>query len=292
MAARPIASGTVSFGLVAIPIKLYSTVDTSKEVHFNYLSKDGSRLKQQYIRTSDGKVVEGEDRVQGYEFQKGQYVVFSKDELKALNVEATNAIDIAEFIPLADVERIYIDKVYYLGPDKGAARSYHLLRAALAETGRAALAKYAARGKLYLVLIRAMGDGLVMEQLKHQEELRSFTEVPLDEVPVDKAELELAKQIIGQRTNEHFEPQRYTDETRAKMLELIEQKVQGREISVPPEEKPEAKIIDLMEALKASVRGSGAAAGARDEKGRKPARNAGPKVVTPTTGGNPKRKRG
>jgi len=116
MAARPIGSGTVSFGLVAIPIKLFSTVDTSKEVHFNYLSKDGSRLKQQYIRTSDGKVVEGEDRVQGYEFQKGQYVIFSKEELKAFNVEATNAIDIAEFIPLADVERIYIEKVYYLGP--------------------------------------------------------------------------------------------------------------------------------------------------------------------------------
>jgi len=127
-----------------------------------------------------------------------------------------------------------------------------------------------------------------MEQLKHQEELRSFAEVPLDVVPVDKAELELAKQIIGQRTNEHFEPERYTDETRAKMLELIEQKVQGREISVPPEEKPEAKIIDLMEALKASVRGGAAA----DAKGRKPARNAGPKVAEPTTGGNPKRKRG
>ncbi len=275
MAARAIGSGTISFGLVAIPVKLFSTVDTTKDVHFNYLSKDGSRLKQQYIRTSDGTVVEPDDKVQGYEFVKGQYVIFTKDEIKAMNVEATNAIDITEFVPLADVERIYIDKVYYMGPDKGAARSYHLLRAALADSGQAALAKYAARGKCYLVLIRPMGEGLVMEQLKHAEELRPFAEVPLDVCPVDKNELELAKKIIEQRTNEAFEPEKYRDEIRARVLDLIEQKVQGKEISVPPEERPEAKIIDLMEALKASVAGKGSA----DAKARKPARRAPAKGV-------------
>jgi DNA end-binding protein Ku len=270
MAARAIGSGTISFGLVAIPVKLFSTVDTTKAIHFNYLSSDGSRLKQQYIRTSDGTVVEPDDKVQGYEFVKGQYVLFTKDEIKAMNVDATNAIDIAEFIPLADVERIYIDKVYYLGPDKGAARSYHLLRAALSDTGQAALAKYAARGKCYLVLIRPMGEGLVMEQLKHQEELRPFDEVPLDVCPVDSTELDLAKKIIEQRANAKFEPERYKDEIRARILDLIEQKVQGKEISVPPEERPEAKIIDLMEALKASVAGKTGA----DSKARKPARRA------------------
>ena len=145
MPARAIGTGTISFGLVAIPIKLYSTVDTTATIRFNYLSKDGSRLKQQYIRAADGQVVDREDRIQGYEFTKGQYVTFTADELKALYVESTNAIDIAEFIPLAEVERLYIERVYYLGPDKGAARSYHLLKAALAETGRAALASYAAR---------------------------------------------------------------------------------------------------------------------------------------------------
>ncbi|MEJ2090474.1 MAG: hypothetical protein P8Y69_18880 [Gammaproteobacteria bacterium] len=154
MAARAIGSGTISFGLVAIPVKLYSTVDTTKAVHFNYLSKDGSRLKQQYISASTGEVVDREDRVQGYEFAKGQYVTFSEEEIKAMHVESTNAIDIAEFVPLEDVERLYIERVYYLGPDKGAARSYHLLRAALQETGRAALANYAVRGRSYLVLVR------------------------------------------------------------------------------------------------------------------------------------------
>jgi DNA end-binding protein Ku len=253
MAARPIGSGTISFGLVSIPVKLFSTVDTTSSIHFNYLSKDGSRLKQQYIRASDGQVVERSEQVQGYEFSKGQYVIFTPEEIKAFNVVATNAIDITEFVPLESIERIYIEKVYYLGPDKGAARSYHLLKQALGTTGRAALANYAARGKSYLVLIRPMGDGLVMEQLKHEEELRPFNEVPLDHVDVKDAELDLAIKIIAQRTNDKFEPDKYTDEIRAKILAMIEEKVEGRAIAVPPEEKPEAKIIDLMEALRASV---------------------------------------
>ena len=253
MAARSMASATIAFGLVSIPCKLFATADSTRAVRFNYLAKDGSRLRQQYIRASDGEVVERQDRIQGYEFTKGQYVTFTDEELKALNAEATNAIDINEFIPLADVERIYIERVYYLGPDKGAGRSYHLLRAALDQTGRAALARYAARGKNYLVLIRPFGEGLVMEQLKHEDELRKFDEVPLDVCDVNSAELELAVQIIDQRTNEKFEPEGYHDDVRERQLELIQQKIDGQDISVAPEEQPEAKIIDLMEALKASV---------------------------------------
>ncbi|MCY3812086.1 MAG: Ku protein [Gammaproteobacteria bacterium] len=253
MAARSMASATIAFGLVSIPCKLFATADSTRAVRFNYLAKDGSRLRQQYIRASDGEVVERQDRIQGYEFTKGQYVTFTDEELKALNAEATNAIDINEFIPLADVERIYIERVYYLGPDKGAGRSYHLLRAALDQTGRAALARYAARGKNYLVLIRPFGEGLVMEQLKHEDELRRFDEVPLDVCDVNSAELELAVQIIDQRTNEKFEPEGYHDDVRERQLELIQQKIDGQDISVAPEEQPEAKIIDLMEALKASV---------------------------------------
>ena len=269
MAARPMGSGTISFGLVSIPCKLFSTADTGSAVRFNYLSKDGSRLRQQYIRASDGEIVEREDRVQGYEFAKGQYVTFTPDELKALNVAATNAIDIDEFIPLAEVERIYIERVYYLGPDKGAGRSYHLLREALLKTKRAALARYAARGKSYLVLVRPLGDGLVMEQLKHEDELRRMDDVPLDVCDVNEGELGLAIQIIEQRANEQFEPDKYKDEVRARTLELIQQKIDGQDISVAPEEKPEAKIIDLMEALKASV------------GNKKPGRAAaGPKAVT------------
>jgi len=270
MAARAIGSSTISFGLVAIPVKMYSTVDTTAAIRFNYLSKDGSRLKQQYIRTSDNQVVEREDRVQGYEFAKGQYVLFTAEEIKAMQVQSTNTIDIAEFIPLDRVERLFIEKVYYLGPDKGAARSYHLLKEALNRTGRAALAKYAARGKSYLVLVRPMGDGLIMEQLKHHDELRPFSDVPLDQCEINEDELELALAIIEQRVNQEFQPENYEDEVRSRMMELIQQKVDGQEISVPPEEAPESKIIDLMEALKASVNATG---------GRKSARSAGKRAT-------------
>ena len=266
MAARSMGSGAISFGLVSIPCKLFATADNSNAVRFNYLSKDGSRLRQQYIRASDGEVVERAERVQGYEFAKGQYVTFTDDEIKALHVDATNVIDIEEFIPLKDVERIYIERVYFLGPDKGAARSYHLLRAALMKTGRAALARYAARGKNHLVLIRPLADALVMEQLKHADELRSIDEVPLEVCDVNDAELGLAIQIIEQRLNDKFEPEKYKDEVKAKMLALIAQKVDGQEIAVAPEEKHEAKIIDLMAALQASV------------GDRKPARRSAPKT--------------
>ena len=287
MAARAIGSGTISFGLVAIPIKLYSTVDTTKAIRFNYLSKDGSRLKQQYIRASDGEVIERDDRVQGYEFAKGQYVLFTEDEIKAMHVEATNAIDITEFIPLEQVERVYIEKVYYLGPDKGAARSYHLLKAALQNTQRAALAKYAARGRSHLVLIRPYteGDdaGLIMEQLKHNEELRPFAEVPLESCEIKPDELELALTIIDQRVNEQFEPERFEDEVRSRMMERIQQKIDGQEISTPPEEAAESKIVDLMEALQASVE-TNTKRQSRSKKGAKPAQRAGKRTAAKQAG--------
>ncbi|MCZ6458726.1 MAG: Ku protein [Gammaproteobacteria bacterium] len=287
MAARAIGSGTISFGLVAIPIKLYSTVDTTKAIRFNYLSKDGSRLKQQYVRASDGEVIERDDRVQGYEFAKGQYVLFTEDEIKAMHVEATNSIDITEFIPLEQVERVYIEKVYYLGPDKGAARSYHLLKAALQNTQRAALAKYAARGRSHLVLIRPYteGDdaGLIMEQLKHNEELRPFAEVPLEPCEIKPDELELALTIIDQRVNEQFEPERFEDEVRSRMMERIQQKIDGQEISTPPEEAVESKIVDLMEALQASVE-TNTKRQSRSKKGPKPAQRAGKRAAAKQAG--------
>lgn len=253
MAARAIGSGTIAFGLVSIPVKLYSTVDSTKAVRFNYLTEDGSRVKQQYVTANSGEVVERADLHQGYEFAKGQYVVFTQEEVKAMNVEATNAIDIAEFIPLDEVERLYIDKVYYLGPDKGAARSYHLMKAAMAESGRAALASYAARGKCHLVLIRPMADGLVMEQLKHHDELRSFDDVPLEGCDIDDAELDLAMKIIEQRVSEEFQPEQYEDVVRSRMMDMIQQKIDGQEISVPEAVASDDKIVDLMDALKASV---------------------------------------
>jgi DNA end-binding protein Ku len=215
-------------------------------------TKCGSRLKQQYLCAQEGTVVEKDEVTKGYEFSKGQYVRFTPEEIKALDEKATNSIDIAEFVPLSAVDRIYLEKVYYLGAGKGGERAYRLLSAALADTGRAALGQYSARGKQYLVLIRPMGDLLVMEQLHYHGELKSADEVPRTDVALKDAELALARQLIEQGSVDQFKPENYRDTVRDRVLEAIQQKVDGQEITAEPA-APQTKIIDLMDALKASL---------------------------------------
>jgi DNA end-binding protein Ku len=254
MAARSIGSATISFGLVSVPVNLFSSSESSAAISFNMLhTACGSRLKQQYICSKEGSVVEKDEIGKGYEFSKGQYVRFSAEEIKALDEKATNAIDIAEFVPLAAVDRIYLEKVYYLGAGKGGERAYRLLVAALVDTGRAALGQYSARGKQYLALIRPMGDILVMEQLHYQGELKSADEVPRPDVVIKDAELALARQLIEQGAVEEFKPENYRDTVRERVLQAIQQKVDGQEITADSTDAPQTKIIDLMDALKASL---------------------------------------
>ena len=269
MAARPLASATVSFGLVSIPIKLYPTADSSKTIHLNRLHKKcGGRMKQQYYCPADDEVVPNEDMVKGYEFSKGQYVLFSDDEVKALNVKSTETIEITEFVQIDQVDPLYFEKAYYLGPNKGGERPYKLLADAMRTMGRCAVAKYAARGKQYLVLLRPYKDGLLMEQLHHHDELRPFEDVPGSDVDIADAELELAKQLVDQITSEKFEPEKYHDEVREKMEGMIQDKVEGKEISALPTEEPKAQIVDLMQALKASL-GSGGATAEQEGEAKK-----------------------
>lgn len=257
MPAHVIGSATISFGLVSVPIKLYSSSESKAAISFNLLHKDcGARLKQHYTCTKDGAPVERDQMVKGYEFAKGQYVAFTPEELKALDEKATNSIDIHEFVPLAQVERSYVAKTYYLGPDKGGERAYRLLAEALRGTGRAALGQYAARGNQYLALIRPMDGVLVMEQLHYADELKSISEVPIEAPPVKESELALAKQLIAQTATDEFHPERYHDQVRGRVLEAIQRKVDGEEIVESPAEAPATKIIDLMEALKASLAGA------------------------------------
>lgn len=263
------ASATISFGLVSVPVSLYSTSESAASVSFNMVhKKDGTRLKQQYICPKDGEVVERDEMAKGYEFAKGQYVIFSPEELKALDEKATNTIDVNEFVPLSEVDRLYLEKAYFLGPDKGGERAYRLLSKALEETGRAALGQYSARGKQYLVLVRPMDGVLVMEQLHYPAELRSAGEVPIQDVPVKDAELALARQLIEQTATDEFHPEKYHDTVRDRVLEAIQQKVDGQEITTGATEQPETKIIDLMDALKASLAKRG---GSGDKKSAKSA---------------------
>ena len=258
MPARAIGSANISFGLVSVPVNLYSTAESSATVSFNMVHKKcGTRLKQQYICPKDSEVVEKDDIAKGYEFAKGQFVLFTPEELKALDEKATNAIDIAEFIPLSEVDRIWLEKAYFLGPDKGGERAYKLLVEALKTSGRAAIGQYAARGKQNLVLVRPMGDVLVMEQLHYANELRSPAEVPLGDTNIKDAELKLARQLIDQGATEQFQPEKYKDQVRDRVLEAIQGKVEGHELVSEPQAEHGTKIIDLMEALKASISQAG-----------------------------------
>jgi len=254
MSARAMGSGTISFGLVAIPVKLYSTGESSKSVSFNMIhEKCGSRVQYRYYCPTDDELVDRKELVKGYEFAKGQYVLFTPEELKALEPDATNAISISEFLPLEQVDPVHYEKSYYLGPDKGGAKPYRLLAQAMRQTGRAALANYAARGKDYLVLLRPFEEGLIMQQLRYPDEIRAFSEVPVDDAEVKPAELDLALQIIDQISSDAFQPEQYEDTQRQRIWELIERKVEGQEIVAAPAEAPQAQIIDLMAALKASL---------------------------------------
>jgi len=254
MPARSIGTATISFGLVSVPVEVYSTGESAASVSFNMLHKDcGTKLKQQYICPKHEVVVERENTVKGREFAKGQYVTFTPEELKALDEKATNSIDVIQFLPLASVDRLYLDKAYYLGPGKGGDKAYRLLSEALKKTGRAGLGQYAARGRQHLVLLRPRDGVLVMEQLYYADELRSPKEVPLGEGEVKPAELNLAVQIIEQGATEDFQPEQYHDTVRERVLEAIEKKVEGQEITSEPEPEKGGKILDLMEALKASL---------------------------------------
>lgn len=259
MSAHSIGTATLSFGLVSVPVKMFSTGESTAAVTFNWLhKKDGSRLKQQYVCEKDGEKVEKDDMVKGYQFSKGQYVTFTKEELKALDEKGNNSIEVQQFVPAEQVDRVYVEKSYFLGPDKGGERAYRLLSQALKQTGRAAVGQYASRGRQYLISVRPMGDGLVMEQLRYANEVRSMTEVPIPKAELKKPELQMAVQIIEQAASDKFQPEQYEDTVRKRVLEQIEQKVAGKEITEEPTEAPKTQIIDLMEALKASLKGKGA----------------------------------
>jgi DNA end-binding protein Ku len=259
MPARSIATGTLSFGMVSIPIRMYSAGESSSAVSFNLLhSKCKSRLKQQYVCPKDNDIVPRDQMVKGYEFSKEQYVTFTEEELKAMAEATQKAIEITEFVPAARVDPVYFDGAYYLGPDKGGEKAYRLLNEAMKQTGRAALAKWAARGKQYLVMIRPVEKGLVMQQLLYKDEVRSISEVPVEDAEIKDAELKLAVQLVEQIASDEFRPENYEDEVRKRYHEAIQRKIEGQEITAAPE-APRAQIIDLMEALKASLAAKGSA---------------------------------
>ena len=255
MPPHSIGSGTISFGLVSIPVKMFSATSSSVSVSFNMLhDKCGSRVKQQLFCPVDNEVVERTAVVKGFEVAKDQYVRFTNDELKALETEASRAIDIAEFIPLDKVDPLYFENAYFLGPDKGGEKAYRLLSDAMKKTQRVALAKYVMRGKENLVLIRPAGDGLMLHTMYYADEVRDFGEIDKGEnVSIKAGELELAGRLVDELSSKEFKPENYHDEWRARVMEVVESKVEGKQITALGPQVQKTQVIDLMDALKQSL---------------------------------------
>jgi len=274
MAARSIAALSLSFGLVNIPVKLYSATESSAAIGFNLLAPDGSRVKQQYVSVADGHVVERKDMIRGYEFEKDRYITFKPEELKALEEGANHVVEIVAFVPDKAVDPIYFDKAYFLAPDKRGGKPYSLLREAMLKTGRCALARWSWKSKQYVVQIRAGDDGLVLQQLLYAEEVRSMAELGVELVDVSASELTLATQLIDQISRDTYEPAEFKDDERERVLAAIDRKIAGKQIieATPVEAASSGQVIDLMDALKASLAKRPAATA------KPPARTAKPKA--------------
>ncbi|HXF59642.1 MAG TPA: Ku protein [Candidatus Saccharimonadales bacterium] len=284
MPAHSIGSGTLSFGLVSIPVKMF-TAASSESLSFNLLhEKCGGRIKQQQICPACNEVLDRSALVKGYEFSKEQYVRFTDEELKKLETEATRMIDIAEFVPLKEVDPIFFEKTYYLGPDKGGDKAYRLLTDAMLKTDRVALAKFVMRGKENLVLIRASQDGLMLHTMYYADEVRDFGEIDKGkEASIKPGELDLATRLIDELSTKEFKPGQYHDEYRDKLLGVIEQKVEGKEITSVAPQAQRTQVIDLMEALKQSLETRGA------KEGRSGAKKTAAKSSKTTTAKESKR---
>jgi DNA end-binding protein Ku len=254
MPPRSIGSGAISFGLVSIPVKLF-VATSSESPSFNLLhAACGNRIRQQRFCPACEKVVEREDLIKGYEFVKDQYVKVTDEELKALEGEASEAIEINEFVPLAKVDPIYFERSYYLGPDKGGEKAYRLLADTMTQVGKVALAKFVLRGKENLVIVRSARNGLMMHTMYFANEVRNFDEIPKGEsAKITGAESSLAVRLIDELSNDEFEPEKYEDEYSQRVLSLINKKAEGQEITLTQPVPRRGQVIDLMAALKESL---------------------------------------
>lgn len=255
MTARSIASLSLSFGLVSIPVKLYSATESSSAVKFNLLSKDGSRVKQQYVSEKDQSVVPRSEMVKGYEFEKDRFVIFTAEELKALEESSSPSIEILSFIPAKSIDPLFYDKAYLLAPDKRGGKPYALLAEAMRRSDRCALAKWAWKAKQYVVQIRPVEDGLVLQQLLYAEEVRSLKDLNIEKVDVSQGELQLALQLVDQISTDSYDPSQYVDEEKKRILAAIDEKISGKQVVASAQDAaPDtAQVIDLMEALRASL---------------------------------------
>lgn len=332
MAARSIASLSLTFGLISIPVKLYSATESTAALRFKWMAAGGGRLRQQYLAdrtpasaglsephpapplaaaksavaaleataeradaqavayrhapaepalppSTEETVIERSTMLKGYEYEKGKFVLFTQQELKALEAGSRKTIDIVSFIPVDAIDPIYYDKAYYLAPDKAGSKPYTLLLRAMRDTRRCALARWAFRSKEYVAQIRPSAGGIVLQQLLYADEVRSIENLRIEPAVVGDAELELAKRLIEQISVDTYDPAEFVDEEKQRILAAVADKIAGKQMAAPAEAPRGAKVIDLMAALRASLQGreglsSGGSASKRSAVERKPAKKA------------------
>jgi len=266
---RTIWKGAISFGLVSIPVKLFPATE-HKDVKFRYLHQAcQAPLKYQRICTACGKEVAQEEIVRGYEYEKGRFVIINEEDLEKLPSEQTKTLDIVDFVALEEIDPIYFDKTYYLAPGEAGEKAYALLRTAMEETGKIAVAKVVIRNKESLAVIRGYRRQLVLETIFYPDEIRNPAQLPgFDrEVKLHDNEKKMARELI-ENLAAKFEPEKYEDEYRKQLLDMIHAKIAGEQIAVPAAPR-DGKVVDLMEALKASVEMAKKTAAAEEKKGKK-----------------------
>jgi DNA end-binding protein Ku len=254
MAAHAIDTASIVFGLVSIPVRIFSTSEPSHEIHFHMIHAGcGERVKQQYVCPKHGPV-ERDEIAKGYEISKGTVLELSQDELDALDAVASDEIALAEFVPAAAVDPIYVERTYYLGPAKGGDRPYRLLRDALRSAELVGIASYAARGKSYVVMVRPFETGLAMHQLRYPDEIKPWQDIGVGELgKPTAAELALAGKLVAQLEHRTFDPDAYRDDVKVRVRALLADKAKHGKAIVAPEHAPPPRAADLMAALKASL---------------------------------------
>lgn len=296
MASRPIGNGNISFGLVSIPVKLFSAT-SSKSVSFNLLhAKDQSRIQQKIYCPVDDAIIDRSELVRGFQVEKGRYVTFTDDELKDLEARGDHSIEITEFVPLSEVDPVYFEESYYLAAEPASAKAYRLLAEAMESSKRVALGRYTMRGKEHLVLLRPYAKGLILHTLYYADEVKTVDEFDraVNE-SVKENELTLAKKLIDELTQKKFDPSQYSDTYRERVTEAAHKKAEGEQITEAPKEQKRGQVIDLMAALKASLNKRGAGADETDQAApeaeeEKIAVNARPKTRRPASASSGRRR--
>ncbi|HMC20523.1 MAG TPA: Ku protein [Thermoanaerobaculia bacterium] len=284
MALRPLRNATVSFGLVSIPVRFY-TATKSEDIHFHLLHQScGTRVNRKWWCPHHEKIVSSDELIRGYEISKGKYVTFTDEEMEALETDDNRAIDIVEFVDLGQVDPVFYEKSYFLGPAPGGGKTYNLLSTAMKKQNKVGVARWVSAGKEHLVVLRPFEKGLILHTMYYADEVRDFAAIDVEHAAIREKEVQLAEMLINELTEEKFDPLQFKDEYRERVLAKIRAKAQGKPIvSKEKEEEKGGEVVDIMEALRRSLEGGRAAASARQIRTRKAPRPAAAKERKPRT---------